>query len=309
MQLRSPIVVCALAGVSVGLFAQDANAFWFWCKGKDAVMCADLASQARKIHYDRILSPTSTEDEIAAAKSAADFLTKNTLDKTKDFATSVPGTSFTGPPNVKSLAKQLVIELLKEAAQKASGNSQSKLSVPPSPPAGVFDTVSPIYAASTAGQLIPITAPAGDDSVTVELSYLTLADYDGSEGPLPPTFDSPTYTLMKGTFSGMFLSDFDTWDKDGNMSVFTASLFSSAIASEPDLAGFADFGGGLAPEILMDVPGSEEDPMMVSGIEITSINPSTGEISGVYYSISIPAPGSVALGAIGLVVAGVRRRR
>ncbi len=96
------------------LIAEGVAAFWFICSYRDAAKAAEIAGKARERYYEYLADPRASRAQIDACKQAWDVLRNATFSKITDFATSVPGTSLTGPPNIKDLTKEAIKEAIKE---------------------------------------------------------------------------------------------------------------------------------------------------------------------------------------------------
>jgi len=196
-----------ILGLAAGaILTQSASGFWFICKYRDAQRAAEVARKARE-RYHEYLSSNTSRAQVEACKQAWDVLRRATFGQIAEFATSVPGTTFTGPPNVKRLAKKALQEAIKEALGEITAMSVEGTPVPGFQN-GELTTPDGATVACAAFAELPVEVDEFFIS-SIELSYISPSDYNGSLGAPPLSFDERTPLVMvSGGFEGVPIGSF-----------------------------------------------------------------------------------------------------
>lgn len=303
----------ATIGLGITVLAGSSQAFWFVCSYRDSAKAAEAANAARAAYFDCLSSSTATAAQTEAKRQAWKFLVGKTLGDLKQFATSVPGTSFTGPPSVKGMAKEAVKEAIKEALGELVGESEQGT------PAGGLGMGAPDHGEIVANPMfagIPVLDFPAEAITSLDLSYLSPADYDGSVG-LPPIhwdLESPL-VMIEMTFSDVPFDAFPVFAPSPELDAFGGTLVTpGSIAADLALDPFLGehvFGRGLVPEELLAWIAGESfgwDPLhwvspgmrQVSMLTITEVDAEAGTLSGTAFGIA----GSSNFGAVSIAAGG-----
>jgi hypothetical protein len=123
----------------------------------------------------------------------------------------VPGTSLTGPPNVKALTKKAIQEAIKEVLGEVVALHREGMPTPLYDAQGAeFSRPDGEMLACTAYETVPVEAVPEVNISSVELAYISPADYDGSLGDPPPWFlEAGPVLMISGSFSGVGIGTFN----------------------------------------------------------------------------------------------------
>jgi hypothetical protein len=283
-----PLLLGALLATGPG----EASGFWIACDLIDAFNAADRAATANQQMLER--TAAGDADGAAEAKQRMKEGIQDAAKSAQELLEKTPGTTVNPtPPGVDDLKKG-ILEGLKDLLRSILGGSQARLTLPPPIPDGAFAAQGPIYIASPAGQAVNIVEPM---SIAFDLKMVESADYDGSRGPAPPWFaDLAPAVYGIGTFSDAILTPFQVYDPDGTAHVYDAAQLATDLAGDADLASGAFSGSNFTSNIFSLVPDANVNGDQVMFLTITSVNTSTGAVSGTFWTgTSVPEPTSLAL--------------
>ncbi len=291
----------------LGLLAQPADAFWFFCRYREAQKAAEIANKAKERYEEYLSDPRARRAQVEACRQAWDVLRTNTFAAIAEFAQEVPGTTFTGPPNVKDLAKDAVKEAIKEVLGEAVSLHREGMAQPlMDGQAGQFTRPAGVIVAAPANAPVPVGPVTADHITTLSLAYVTSQDYDGSLGEAPPwSLGAGPLLLMRGTFRGIPIAAFEIGAGNPVAAAFEGSAFTPEDVfllqlEKPALLRGAYDNGFFSPELLgwagerqfsWDT-GRNIRPFMhqAGSIEITEVNPGAGTLSGRFFAIAGPGP-------------------
>ncbi|MBK7999136.1 MAG: hypothetical protein IPK15_10595 [Verrucomicrobia bacterium] len=239
------------------LLAQEAAGFWFICRYRDAQKAAKVANAAKERYNEYLSNPRATRAQIEACKQAWDVLRTNTFAAIAEFAQQVPGTSLTGPPNVKELTKDAIKEAIKEVLGDVAALQYEGMPLPlHDGQAGEFTRPSGVMAASLANATVPVGPVAAGQITELSLGYITPQDYDGALGEAPPWARlSGPLIFISGTFTDVAVENFQIGAQNPLAAANPGMLFSAeeifvALLERPALLRGGFDNGFFSPELL-----------------------------------------------------------
>ena len=162
--------------VASSLIPSNADAWWWFNKGKDAVKAADKYKELREKYFELLADPESTKEDLDKAKKELDNSFTDAMDSIQDFGTSVPGTTLQGPPTPAKLLRDAAESALEDALKQQFNNKLDN---------GQLDSLLP-------GEGILLNTP--------EVQFLNFAQYtDPGTGPL--LWSETGFTATIGQFS------------------------------------------------------------------------------------------------------------
>ena len=289
--------VCILLGVAFLAGSNSAHGFWFICTYNDAVKAAKVAAKARVQYHDYLSNGNTSERQIRACKMAWDLLREATFGQIKQFAQEVPGTSITGPTNLKKLITKAVKEAIKEALGEISGNPNEGL------PSLTESFVLPSgeFVGTPAFDSIPISVSDSNLNIT-SLNIWTPDLYDGSQGPPPRgSSQAPPMIMIEGTFSNVPIGSYPIFAATPASSAFPMTTYTvdklaldittTSVAGIPmntRLFHAGIFDSQLIAALQAVNPGVDFSKVLtasqVSFVEITSVDTTAETISGNFFS-------------------------
>ena len=304
--LRPRRAALILAVVVSLFFIQSLGAFWFICSYRDAAKAAKVAAKARERYYEYMGDIRSQRAQVEACKAAWDSLRNATFSEIADFIRKTPGTTFNPETDAKGLIKKAIKEAIKEVLGEIISISIEGVPTPVSnAQAGEYTRPHGEMVASLAFQNIPIEF--SETNITaLELSYLTPADYDNSEGDPPPGWTEETPLIMiSGTFSAVpvgsiFVDAINPVAGAYGGMTYTLTHLKADLLENPLLLQGSFDNGYFSNELIewlvqQDYPWDMFDKIgigmdQVGSIEITEVDSANGTISGQFFSVAGGGP-------------------
>jgi hypothetical protein len=289
----------------MGVAAQQAQAFWFFCDLYDL----HTKAQDSRAKYSKVLEqadPLGQGEGYNQAKEDWDDSVEEIPEAAAEAAKNAPGTSLTGPPSIggiiKGVLKSIFAELIGQATLSTTGGV-------PNSSANVLngDYATPIRGSvetSLAFADLPVGEVFEANISNVRLSYVSPIEHGPDDMAAPPSAASLAPALvMVGNFSDVSLGAFTAtstipWEPAYNGLTVTASDLASRIAAKPSARWAVMDSGLFTPALLSAIIDTNPtwDPngllttnmRQISTIEITNIDAVTGLISGEFTSMAIP---------------------